>query len=623
MWPFLSPSGLLGGFVRPGGSTTEEMVQGVVSGVFVGAPGEELHQVNCDSTSAEPIFIDEDTLVLVHERANESQFSIFRMSQRYRTATPLCTIPGSVEQLVWDVTRQRLVALVAEPGSDTGAVWSGRRHARPEMDPEVNQGHTGAHQLWSIALDNPTPNFLGPEVGSIWEFDVALDGSIVGVYSADEGEVGWYSPLIVRLGDDAKKIEPLYRPTEQVSHVAIEQSSGRVAFVEAWCSDRGLLAGQVVILGSNGQVERRVTSIPADVTWVRFDNRGRLFFAGWQDLSSSYGYLDGEELRESVVEPVSIVGAPPLPSFALSMDGAVRLTTWSDAQTPPSVVMIDDQGGGRTTWVTTTSLPIPPHDVHEAAWSAPDGLEIHGLLLVPHRELAEAGNGRALVIHIHGGPSWLFHHGYNPADAHRLLESGFSVLLPNPRGSTGRGAEFGGANRGDPGGKEMDDVLGGARWAIEQGLVPEGKAAVMGASYGGYLSAVAAMTRPVEVRAAVVRAGIGNWGSARNTGNNHRGYDLIIGGAPNSDAARQLCLDRSPIYQDARSIAPTLLLHGEEDRCVPASQSHEMYTCMRTVGAEVEMVTYPREGHQIVEPKHVEDVWARTLRWLSRWQDPV
>ena len=114
-----------------------------------------------------------------------------------------------------------------------------------------------------------------------------------------------------------------------------------------------------------------------------------------------------------------------------------------------------------------------------------------------------------------------------------------------------------------------------------------------------------------------MKAGISNFGSARNTGNNFRGYDLILGGMPTDPAVRQLCLDRSPIYQAHHEAAPTLILHGDDDRCVPASQGHEMFVCLRSLGTEVQMATYPREGHQITEPDHVSDVWARTIRWVS------
>ena len=260
------------------------------------------------------------------------------------------------------------------------------------------------------------------------------------------------------------------------------------------------------------------------------------------------------------------------------------MTTWSDATTPPRVIIRDDRGSSRT-WAETRSDSAPACTVIEGAWEGPGGLQIHGLLLVPSAELAAAGNGGALVVIIHGGPSGVNHHGYDPAGAHQLLAAGFSVLLPNYRGSAGRGPEFGQANLGDPGGAEMEDVLAGARWAIAEGHVPPGKPAVMGSSYGGYLSAVAATSRSSEVSAAVMKAGISNFGSARNTGNNFRGYDLILGGMPTDPAVRQLCLDRSPIYQahraggsDAhpargrRPVRPGFA--GARDVCLPALARH-------------------------------------------------
>ena len=121
------------------------------------------------------------------------------------------------------------------------------------------------------------------------------------------------------------------------------------------------------------------------------------------------------------------------------------------------------------------------------------------------------------------------------------------------------------ANLGDPGGAELEDIFAGAAWAMSEGLVPEGKPAVMGASYGGYLSALAATAHAERVCAAVVISGIADLGSARNTGNNYRGYDLIFGGMPHEGRVRELCVERSPIYL-AEAGAPTLILHGDDDR---------------------------------------------------------
>ena len=255
--------------------------------------------------------------------------------------------------------------------------------------------------------------------------------------------------------------------------------------------------------------------------------------------------------------------------------------------------------------------------VVEGAWPGAGGEEVHGILLVPSEQLAAAGNGGALVVIIHGGPSIAYHHAFDLAHGNRLLVEGFSVLLPNPRGSVGRGAAFARGNFGDPGGVELDDVMAGARWAVSTGLVPAGKPAVMGSSWGGYLSAVAATARAGEISAAVVGAGISDLASCRNTCNNPPFYDIFLGGLPSDERVRQLCVERSAIYLAAGPVAPTLILHGEDDRCVPVSQAHELFSALRSVGGEVELAIYPREGHQVSEPDHLADYWARAVRWLS------
>jgi dipeptidyl aminopeptidase/acylaminoacyl peptidase len=618
-WPFISADGLTGGFVRPGSPQQIDPARYEASGVYAGALSDAPRRLACPAPSVPPVFDNPARrLFLAHDDGDQTSLSVIRLDQLHRPPVPLCVLPGSAQQLAWDEAHARLLVLVAEPGSDTAAVWSGRRNPRPQADPELNQGATGAQQLWAVDVATATSALLGPDAGSIWEFALAPDGTVACVYSDEPGEAGWYSPVVACFDPASRSLRRLYEPPWQVSHVAVEKAMGRIGFVEGWCSDRGLQSGRVVILGADGSVERRLEQIPADVTWIQWDDSGRLFFAGWQELSCASGYVDTDGTLESLVEAASLVGVPPRPSFALSADGSVRMTTWSDVATPPKVVVMDDRGS-RTTWAETRSDPAPACSVIEGAWEGDDHLEIRGLLLRPSPELAAAGNGGALVVIIHGGPSALHHHGYDPANSNQLLAAGFSVLLPNPRGSSGRGPDFGMANLGDPGGAEMDDVLAGARWAVAQGHVPPGKPAVMGSSYGGYLSAVAATSRSSEVSAAVVKAGISNFGSARNTGNNFRGYDLILGGMPTDPAVRQLCLDRSPIYQAHRQTAPTLILHGDDDRCVPASQGHELFTCLRSLGTDVEMATYPREGHQITEPDHVCDVWARTIRWLSYW----
>jgi acetyl esterase/lipase len=78
-----------------------------------------------------------------------------------------------------------------------------------------------------------------------------------------------------------------------------------------------------------------------------------------------------------------------------------------------------------------------------------------------------------------------------------------------------------------------------------------------------------------------------------------------------------LYLGRSPVTRLSASSSPALILHGREDRCVPASQAEELYAGLREFGVPAEFVSYPREGHQATEPAHAADQQERILRWLK------
>jgi dipeptidyl aminopeptidase/acylaminoacyl peptidase len=524
---------------------------------------------------------------------------------------------------------------VAEPGADTAALASGRRGAARRAEPEVDQGTTGSQSVWSVSLATGRAGLIGPAGACVWQMAPAPDGSLACVCSSEPGEAGWYSSFIGRFDPATGTLAHLHTPQWQVASVTVDRGTGRLAFTEAWASDRGLVAGIVVVLGPDGQVEQRIDDLSADVTWLQWDGSGRLFFAGWQDLGVAWGYLEVGGGRHVNHEDAALVGSPWSPSLAISEDAQVVLACRSDEATPPEVVTLDEEGGYQV-WaasqggglgepeaasvVPDAGVPgpdVPEFTVVEGAWAGAGGEEVHGLLLVPSEQLAAAGNEGALVVIIHGGPTLAYHHAFDLAHANRLLVEGFSVLLPNPRGSVGRGAAFARGNFADPVGVELDDVIAGGHWAVSTGLVPAGKPAVMGSSWGGYLSAVAATARADEISAAVVGAGISDLASCRHTCNNPPFYDIFLGGLPSDERVRQLCVERSAIYLAAGPVAPTLILHGEDDRCVPVSQAHELFTALRSVGGEVELAIYPREGHQVSEPEHQADYWARAVRWLS------
>lgn len=139
----------------------------------------------------------------------------------------------------------------------------------------------------------------------------------------------------------------------------------------------------------------------------------------------------------------------------------------------------------------------------------------------------------------------------------------------------------------------------------------------MGASYGGYLSALAAVTHP-ELAAAVVTAGMSDLASCRHAANNGPFYDLLLASPPSSAAFLRLAAERSAVSRLGAHAAPTLIVHGAADTCVPVTQARELFSALRSIKADVEMAIYPREGHQMREEDHLADSLSRTIRFLRR-----
>lgn len=83
--------------------------------------------------------------------------------------------------------------------------------------------------------------------------------------------------------------------------------------------------------------------------------------------------------------------------------------------------------------------------------------------------------------------------------------------------------------------------------------------------------------------------------------------------------ARDLWLARSPIFQAGDVSTPALIQHGEADNRVPVRQAYELYHTLERQGSPTRLVLYPRQGHNIREPKLELDAMRRNLDWFDRW----
>lgn len=251
-------------------------------------------------------------------------------------------------------------------------------------------------------------------------------------------------------------------------------------------------------------------------------------------------------------------------------------------------------------------------------WKSFDGKEIEGLLTYPLNY--EPGMRYPMVLNIHGGPAGVFSQNFVAANQGSypiaaLAEKGIFVLRPNPRGSTGYGADFRLANQRDWGGGDYKDLMAGVDHVIKLGLADSTRMGVMGWSYGGYMSSwIVGHTN--RFKAASIGAPVVNLISQDGTSD--------IAEFLHSYNKKYYWEDfdaytlQSPLRYVNNVKTPVLLQHGEADERVPLSQSKEFYMALKRREVPVRLLVLPRQPHGPTEPRMNLKAMQSNIEWFEQ-----
>jgi len=246
---------------------------------------------------------------------------------------------------------------------------------------------------------------------------------------------------------------------------------------------------------------------------------------------------------------------------------------------------------------------------------AADGLKIHGQLFVPHG-VAEGplkdGKRVPAVLFFHGGSrrqmllGWHYRDYYHNAYAMNqyLASRGYVVLSVNYRSGTGYGLEFREAeNYGAHGASEFNDVLGAGLYLQSLAYVDPQRIGLWGGSYGGYLTAMGLARASHLFAAGVDLHGVHDWNVViRNFAPT---YDPKV----DQDLARR-AFESSPMASIASWRSPVLVVHGDDDRNVPFSETVTLVEALRKQQVPVEQLIFPDEIHGFLIHEH----WLKTYR---------
>jgi dipeptidyl aminopeptidase/acylaminoacyl peptidase len=283
-------------------------------------------------------------------------------------------------------------------------------------------------------------------------------------------------------------------------------------------------------------------------------------------------------------------------------DGKTIAFLRSDARRPDRASISVGNGsaqdlGPETPSEFPESALVEPQQV---IFSGADGMKIHGQLFMPRN--LDTSKRHPAVLFFHGGSrrqmllGWHYMYYYRNAYAMNqfLANHGYIVLSVNYRSGIGYGMKFREAlNYGATGGSEFNDVMGAGLYMRSRTDVDPRRIGLWGGSYGGYLTAMGLARASDLFAAGVDMHGVHDWNITI------RNFVPAYDPAARPDAAR-LAFESSPLSSVKTWRSPVLLIHGDDDRNVPFSETVHLVEALRNQGVEFEQLIFPDEIHDFL-----------------------
>lgn len=246
-----------------------------------------------------------------------------------------------------------------------------------------------------------------------------------------------------------------------------------------------------------------------------------------------------------------------------------------------------------------------------------EGLELDAYVTMP--EGASKENPPPLLVIPHGGPWARDYWGFDP-EAQFWASRGYAVLQPNYRGSPGYDWKFPLEGRYDFL-KMHDDVTRATKTLIRSGYADPNRIAIMGASFGGYLSLSGVAHEPELYQCAVSFAGVFDFEAVLNAarrGFEREKYEILARrlGDPKKQKEK---FDRiSPVRYVDQIEVPVFVAHGKDDTTALVGESKRLIRELKEHDVEHESLFLSNEGHGTAELANRVELITRMEAFLQK-----
>jgi dipeptidyl aminopeptidase/acylaminoacyl peptidase len=320
---------------------------------------------------------------------------------------------------------------------------------------------------------------------------------------------------------------------------------------------------------------------------------------------ASVSVADGELTR-------LITGHVSVGTTAVAPNGTVFAIV-SEPMSPGDLFALEDGERRRITQVNGELLSsLWLSDVEELRFPTLDGTEIQTFVYKP-RDF-NTRKKYPTILWLHGGQESQYDYGFN-FRVQLFAANGYVVVMPNVRGSGGRGQEFALALNKAYGTHDVEDVIVATDYVIEQGYVDPDRLGIGGWSSGGTLTNFV-ITKTDRFAGAISGASVGWYTSTYG----HDPYLLWWHTELGSPWKNRDLWDSISPFMDVENITtPTLFIGGEIDWNQPIIHSEQMYQAMKHLGRETSLVVYPDAYHGIRRPVYQRDLLQRFVDWFDTY----
>ena len=455
-------------------------------------------------------------------------------------------------------------------------------------------------------------------------------------------EIRWSMPVV---SADGRQVVASARSADNKDRwiVTLDPETGKTRVIdalqdEAWVRESGFGASSVEFLPDN----RRISFLSERDGWMHLytldvtdeSAKAKQLTSGKWEVSGANLSRDGTRFYITTSE----VHPGERHVYTVPVDGGdrVRLTTragsneptlspdestlalvHSYSNTPPEVYLMPNRPGAEARQITTT----PTEEWRAFNWIDPkvitykarDGVDVHARLYTPEMIGARRDPSRPGVVFVHGAGYLQNAHRYwstyyREYMFHNLLASrGYVVLDVDYRASAGYGRDWRTAIYRHMGGKDLEDIVDGARYLAAKEQANARRIGVYGGSYGGFITLMAMFTTPDVFAAGAALRPVTDW--ARY---NH-GYTSNILNVPQRDA--EAYRKSSPIYFAEGLKGGLLICHGMVDTNVHFQDSVRLAQRLIELRKENwELAVYPVENHGFTEETSWADEYRRILK---------